>query len=130
MAAGRMHIAKRAKLMSDLMFPKPKWKKKKKRHPPSILPSDKHICFLCARNGDYSYKQTEEHHVFFGEGLRDKSEEYGFKCRLCLEHHRPGPEAVHNNEETRDYLCRIFQEEYEKTHTREEFMRIVQKNYL
>ena len=64
-----------AKLMSDLMFPKPKWKKKKKRHPPSILPSDKHICFLCARNGDYRPKITEEHHVFFGSGLRDASEE-------------------------------------------------------
>lgn len=130
MAAGRIHIAKRAKLMSDLMFPKPKWKKKKKRHPPSILPSDKHICFLCARNGDYSYKQTEEHHVFFGEGLRDKSEEYGFKCRLCLEHHRTGPEAVHNNQETREYLCRIFQQQYERTHTHEEFMELVHKNYL
>lgn len=83
--------------MSDLMFPKPKWKKKKKRHPPSILPSDKHICFLCARNGDYRPKITEEHHVFFGSGLRDASEENGFKCDLCIPHHRTGPELSEMN---------------------------------
>lgn len=116
--------------MSDLMFPKPKWKKKKKRHPPSILPSDKHICFLCARNGDYRPKITEEHHVFFGSGLRDASEENGLKCDLCIPHHRTGPEAVHNNQETREYLCRIFQQQYERTHTHEEFMELVHKNYL
>ena len=113
--------------MSDLMFPKPKWKKKKKRHPPSILPSDKHICFLCARNGDYRPKITEVHHVFFGSGLRDASEENGFKC---IPHHRTGPEAVHNNQKTREYLCRIFQQQYERTHTHEEFMELVHKNYL
>lgn len=90
----------------------------------------KHICFLCARNGDYRPKITEEHHVFFGSGLRDVSEENGFKCDLCIPHHRTGPEAVHNNQETREYLCRIFQQQYERTHTHEEFMELVHKNYL
>ena len=116
--------------MSDLMFPKPKWKKKKKRHPPSILPSDKHICYLCALEGDYRPKITEEHHVFYGGGLRKVSEENGFKVYLCRDHHKDGPRAAHNCRETRELLCRIFQRKYEETHTREEFRALGIKNYL
>lgn len=114
-----------------LMYPKPKWKKKKKKHPKSLVARKKGICFLCAElNGDYSEKYTEEHHVFFGSGRRDTSEQNGFVCDLCLSHHRKGPEAVHRNRKTREYLCRIFQQEYEKTHTRKEFMELIGKNYL
>ena len=44
---------------------------------------------MCALlNGDYSTKQTEEHHVVFGAGQRQLSEEYGLKVYLCREHHR------------------------------------------
>lgn len=46
---------------SDMAFPKPGKKKKRKIHKKSILNSQKGICYLCARlNGDYSVKQTEE----------------------------------------------------------------------
>ena len=58
------------------------------------------------------------------------SEAEGLKVDLCLDHHRAGPEAVHNNQEMRELLCRIVQEEYEKSHTREEWMEISRKNYL
>lgn len=116
--------------MSDLMFPKPKWKKRKKRHPPALIGREKGICFLCAKNGDYRQKVTEEHHVFFGNGLREVSEANGFKCNLCIQHHRTGADAVHSSRETREYLCRIFQKEYEKSHTHEEFMHLIGKNYL
>ena len=61
---------------------------------------------------------------------RTKSEEYGFKTALCAFHHRTGPNAVHKNSLT----CRIIQQacqaEFEKTHTREEFVRIIGKSYL
>lgn len=116
---------------SGLLFPKPKRKKKRKRHKSSILKTEKHTCYLCVHlNNDYGYKQTEEHHVLFGSGMRANSEAEGLKVDLCLNHHRIGPEAVHNNQEIRETLCRIAQEEYEKDHTREEWMQISKKNYL
>ena len=114
-----------------LMFPKPKRKKKRKKHPPSIMPGEKGICFLCVKlNGDYTRKYTEKHHVFYGGGLRDVSEQNGFTCELCMNHHREGPEAVHNNQEIREYLCGLFQSRYEETHTRDEFMSLIKINYL
>lgn len=116
---------------SGLMFPKPKGKKKQKRHKSSILKTEKHTCYLCVLlNNDYRYKQTEEHHILFGSGMREVSEAEGLKVDLCLNHHRIGPEAVHNNQEIREMLCRIAQEEYEKDHTREEWRKISKKNYL
>lgn len=64
---------------SDMAFPKPRKKKKRKIHKKSILNSQKGICYLCARlNGDYSVKQTEEHHILFGAGQRAISEEKGW----------------------------------------------------
>ena len=97
----------------------------------SNLNSQKGICYLCARlNGDYSVKQTEEHHILFGAGQRAISEENGLKVDLCIEHHRTGQQAVHNNRETRELLCKIAQTEFEKAHTREEWEQIARKNYL
>lgn len=116
---------------SDMAFPKPGKKKKQKKHKNSILRTERGTCYLCARlHNDYRNKYTEEHHVLFGSGLRKKSEEEGLKVNLCLKHHREGPEAVHNNQAIREELCRIVQNEYEKTHTRSEWMEISKKNYL
>jgi len=116
---------------SGLTIPKPQWKKKRKRHKQSILNTEKGTCFLCARlHNDHRQKYTEDHHILFGSGQRDISEAEGLKVDLCLDHHRAGPEAVHNNQEMRELLCRIVQEEYEKSHTREECMEISRKNYL
>ena len=116
---------------SDMAFPKPQKKKKRKKHKESILPTQKEICCLCARlNGDYRQKYTEEHHILFGSGRRQQAEGKGIKVDLCLYHHRIGQQAVHNNQEMRELLCRIAQEEYEKTHGREEWMQTAGKNYL
>lgn len=115
---------------SNMEFPKPQKKKKKKIHKKSILRTEKGTCYLCAYlNSDYSHKYTEEHHVLFGSGLRQDSEREGLKVNLCLNHHRIGKEAVHNNIITREKLCQIAQEEYEKNHTREEWMEFSKKNY-
>ena len=116
---------------SDMAFPKPGKKKKRKIHKKSILNSQKGICYLCARlNGDYSVKQTEEHHILFGAGQRAISEENGLKVDLCIEHHRTGQQAVHNSREMRELLCKIAQTEFEKTHTRKEWEQIARKKYL
>lgn len=116
---------------SDMAFPKPGKKKKRKTHKKSILQTNKGICYLCARiNGDCGKKYTEEHHIIFGSGRREISEREGLKADLCIYHHRIGQQAVHNNAKMSDLLCRIVQEEYEKEHTREEWMEKCGKNYL
>lgn len=116
---------------SGLMFPKPKHKRKKKKHKKNILKTEKHTCYLCSNlYNDWSYKYTEEHHILFGSGQRQNAEAEGIKVYLCCKHHREGPEAVHNNKEMEELLCRTAQREYEKKHTREEWMQISKKNYL
>ena len=116
---------------SDMAFPKPGKKKKRRAHKKSILKTKKGVCYLCARlKGDYRHQYTEEHHILYGSGRRELSESEGLKVYLCPDHHRNGQQAVHNNPEIREMLCRTAQQEYEKTHTREEWMRIFGKNYL
>ena len=60
-----------------MLFPKPQTKKKRKKHRESLLQNkESRICYLCARRGDYSWKQVlEEHHIFGGPN-RHLSEEY------------------------------------------------------
>ena len=81
--------------LESMAFPKKSWvkqKKKRKKHPKSILHGKQSgFCYLCALlNGDYSMKQTEEHHVVFGAGQRSLSEEYGLKVYLCRENRPRG----------------------------------------
>lgn len=117
--------------MYSMKYPKIPKKKKRKSHRRSIVQTEKGQCYLCRLlYGDTTPKYTEEHHVLFGSGQRDISEANGLKVDLCVEHHRTGPEAVHNNRKMRELLCRTFQTEYEKTHSREEWMEIAKKNYL
>ena len=61
---------------------------------------------------------------------RKLSEAEGLKVYLCEPHHKSGKEAVHNCRKARELLCEIAQREYEKSHTRKEWMKISKKNYL
>ena len=116
---------------SDMAFPKPKKKKKRISHPKSILNTEKGVCYLCANlYGDYRQQYTEEHHVLFGSGMRILSEAEGLKVYLCEPHHKSGKEAVHNCRKTRELLCEIAQREYERSHTRKDWLKISKKNYL
>ena len=115
--------------MDNLLFPKGDGKKKRRKHGKSIMPAYGG-CYLCRLlEGDDRKKNTENHHIFFGPN-RERSEEYGFTTRLCQEHHRNGPAAVHTNAEVCRNLQRECQKEFEKAHSREEFVRIIGKNYL
>lgn len=78
--------------MCELMFPKPTKKKKRKHHPAPIVDTVKGECFLCRMEGIRRQQYTEEHHVFYGGGLRQVSEENGFKVYLCPDHHKDGQE--------------------------------------
>lgn len=91
-------------------------------------------CYLCAvLNTDFSVKtDLEAHHVFGGNPNRKHSEKYGLKVYLCRKHHRESDEAVHrpDKNENQRLLYEIAQAEFEKRHTRAEFMAIFGKSYL
>ena len=80
-------------------------------------------CYLCGTT-----LLLEEHHIFRGPN-RKVSERLGLKVWLCKEHHT-GQTGVHNNQGLNGYLQKLAQRKYEETHTREEFMQEIGKNYL
>lgn len=75
--------------------------------------------------------ELEEHHIYFGRGYRKISEKKGFKVWLTREEHR-GTYGVHGmyGHELDLKLKGDCQKEYEKTHTREEFIKLIGKSYL
>ena len=115
-------------------FPKASYgnSKKRKKHRKSIMhPKGSGYCYLCAvLHNDYTYKPTQEHHVMFGSGQRELSEEYGLTVQLCMEHHKEGPEAAHNNQAIRELLCRDAQAAFVMEYPELEWMQIFKKNYL
>lgn len=120
---------------SGLLFPKSrKAGKRVKKHAGSIMQKKDGRCWLCMRlHADHRVRTgLQTHHVYFGAGRREISEENGFTVYLCWNHHlyAGGPEAVHRNHE----ICRRLQEEtqrkFEQTHTREEFINLIGRSYL
>lgn len=90
-----------------------------------------HTCYLCMMlHSDYSEKQTQEHHVFFGTANRRLSEKYGLKVYLCLEHHETGRDAVHRNAETALLVKQAGQRAFEKRWPDLDFRKIFGKNFL
>ena len=114
-----------------LLFPKAKSKKKKRiKHPKSIVQTKDRTCYLCMMDGNYKKHIFLDCHHIFGGPNRTRSEETGLKVWLCPEHHTLGPRAVHNCPETMDLLHKIGQRKYEETHTRQQFIEIFGKSYL
>lgn len=113
-------------LQEGLMFPKGKQKKKRKKHPKSIIPGNrKNYCYICER-----YGYTEKHHIFGGSN-RENSEKYGLTVYLCPDCHREGKIAVHKCKESSNTLKRIGQHMFEEQcGSREEFIKVFGKNYL
>jgi hypothetical protein len=110
---------------------KPIKARKRKKHKPSILHQKDGTCYLCVKlDRDYRYHDVvQEHHIYNGPNRRI-SEAEGLKVYLCLRHHTDGPEAVHNNHKNMRFLQREGQQTYEKTHSRQEFMELIGRNYL
>lgn len=66
----------------------------------SILQKDDTKCFICG-----SRRWLEWHHVWGGCGaIRDKSERFGLKVRLCHYCHNEPPNGVHQNKKIRSKL--------------------------
>jgi len=91
----------------------------------SIIQNKKQ-CFICSRK--YC---LHDHHIYFGTARRKISEKNGFKVWLCYQHHE-GTFGVHGSKghETDLYLKKVCQLEYEKKHSREEFVKLIGRNYL
>ncbi len=81
-------------------------------------------CELCGRGGDLA-----RHHVYFGP-YRKHSERYDMVAWLCPSCHQYGARAVHRCRETDLILKKRYQQLFEETHGRAEFMRIFGRNYL
>ena len=109
---------------------KRKGKKKRKHHKTSILQLKNGTCYLCKElNGDYSYHwYLEEHHIYGGAN-RQISEAEGLKVYLCQECHR-GRDGAHRNIAKMRFLQQEGQRAYEKTHTRQQFMQLIGRNFL
>lgn len=91
----------------------------------SIIQNKKE-CFLCGTT-----KNLHCHHIYMGAN-RKVSEDNGFKVWLCGHHHNQSDWGVHgkNGHELDGVLKRSCQREFEKTHTRQEFMDLIGRNYL
>ena len=85
---------------------------------------DKKQCYVCG-----STKNINIHEIYFGKN-RQNSIKNGFCAYLCGKHHNLSNEGVHFNKELDLKLKRECQRKYEETHTRQEFMNIIKRNYL
>ena len=92
----------------------------------SILQSEK-VCYISGQTNN-----LHKHHIFFGTGLRQISEKHGFWVYLAGWLHNQSNDGVHgkNGRELDLMLKRHAQQKYEENHSREEFMKLIGKNYL
>lgn len=89
----------------------------------SILQDEK-VCYVTG-----SVCDLHEHHIFFGKNRRI-SEENGFKVWLRSDWHNMSSHGVHSNPDLDLRLKQDCQRKFEETHTRDEFMKLIGKNYL
>ena len=96
-----------------------KLQKLEKSRTNSIITKNLNNCFICGRPKD-------DIHEIFGGANRQRSMIYGLYIPLCRWCHS----RIHNNSDLMDMLHRKAQLEFEKNHTRDEFIQIIGKNYL
>lgn len=92
----------------------------------SILQTEKE-CYITGQTNN-----LHKHHIFFGNPWRRISEENGFWVYLAGYLHNQSNQGVHGKDgkELDTMLKQHCQMKYEETHSREEFMRLIGKNYL
>lgn len=93
----------------------------------SVLQGTEKKCYLTGR--EYG---LQKHHIYFGTGKREISDENGFWVWLIPELHVTTDEGVNNGNYELD---RMLKEECQRAfeadgHTREEFRRLIGKSYL
>ena len=92
----------------------------------SILQTEKE-CFITG-----STYNLHKHHIFYGNPWRRISEENGFWVYLIGRLHNQSDSGVHgkNGHKLDIKLKQICQRKFEETHSREEFMKLIGRNYL
>ena len=92
----------------------------------NILQTEKE-CFITG-----STYNLHKHHIYFGNPGRRISEENGFWVYLVGRLHNQSDDGVHckNGHKLDMKLKRICQRKFEETHSREEFMKLIGRNYL
>ena len=90
----------------------------------SILQSEKKCWITGAKEG------LHKHHIYYGTGNRKVSEANGFYVWLLSDWHNMSDYGVHFNKSFDTDLKEICQREYERTHSREEFIKLIGRNYL
>ena len=91
---------------------------------PSILRTEQGVCYICRR-----HTGTQLHHIYYGP-KRKMSDENGLIVHLCMDCHLNAPHAVHRCIDTDLKLRQRCQRAFERSHTRDEFVSLVGKNYL
>lgn len=81
-------------------------------------------CFFCGKPRECI------HEVYYGTANRKISIQNGFCVGLCNYHHNMSINSVHRDRYLDLIVKKIYQHEYEKTHTREEFIKLIGKSYL
>lgn len=90
----------------------------------SILQTEK-VCYMCGR--EYG---LEKHHIFAGMANRRISEREGLWCWLCGTTCHRGTHGAQYDKEMNFYLKGQAQKAFERTHTRQEWMKLIGRNYL
>lgn len=91
----------------------------------SILQTEKE-CYFTGRTDN-----LHVHHIWGGTANRRISEDNGFWVWLTAEWHTGNTAvAVHFNKENSLVLKKACQIVYERSHSREEFMKLIGRNYL
>jgi hypothetical protein len=92
----------------------------------SILQTEKE-CYITG-----STHNLHKHHIYAGIGRRKISEQNGFWVYLIGALHNQSSEGVHgkNGHKLDLMLKQDCQRKFEETHSREEFIKLIGKNYL
>ena len=91
----------------------------------SSLLDNERRCYICGTT-----LNLHRHHIYPG-AFRNKSEQYGCWVYLCFDHH-VGNHGIHTTPEGQAYarqLKAICQQEFERIHGHEKFMKIFKRNY-
>jgi len=92
---------------------------------PSIL-QDVKECYLTGRTDN-----LHTHHIFFGTGNKKVSDENGFWVWLTGKYHNQDSGiSVHHNRYFDLTLKMKCQAKFEEMHSREEFIKLIGRNYL
>lgn len=90
----------------------------------SIITDDMEHCYFCGM------PKEAIHHIYMGNPWRKISDKNGFIVPLCNYHHNMSNNSVHFNKDMDLTLKRACQTKFEQAHSREEFVRLIGRNYL